>query len=77
MRTHSRQVRMKAAEKLLKESKQFNIDEIARIFGYRFTSAFSDCFERTFGTRPKRYQMRHSETHARERENCIKSASLD
>jgi len=48
---------MKTAEKLLKESKGLNIDEMARIFGYSFTSAFSRCFQKTFGKRPKRYQM--------------------
>jgi len=57
MRSYARQVRMKAAEKLLKESKNLNIDETARIFGYSFTSAFSRCFRQTFGRRPKRYQM--------------------
>jgi len=53
---------MKAAEKLLKESKNLNIDETARIFGYSFTSAFSRCFQQTFGRRPKRYQMQHGIT---------------
>ena len=57
IRSYSRQVRMKTAEKLLKESKGLNIDETARIFGYSFTSAFSRCFQQTFGNRPKRYQM--------------------
>jgi len=57
MRSYARQVRMKAAEKLLKESKNLNIDETARLFGYSFTSAFSRCFRQTFGRRPKRYQM--------------------
>ena len=48
---------MKTAEKLLKESKNLNIDEMARVFGYSFTSAFSRCFHQVFGKRPKRYQM--------------------
>jgi transcriptional regulator GlxA family with amidase domain len=48
---------MKTAEKLLKESKGLNIGEMARIFGYRFTSAFSRCLQQTFGKRPKRFQM--------------------
>lgn len=57
MRSYSRQVRMRKAERLLKESNRFNIDEIARIFGYSFTSAFSRCFQRKFGKRPKHFQM--------------------
>ena len=57
MRSYSRQIRMKAAERLLRESRHLNVDEIARIFGYSFTSAFSRCFQRKFGKRPKRYQM--------------------
>ena len=59
IRSYSRQVRMKKAEKLLKESKNLNIDEMARIFGYSFTSAFSRCFQQTFGKRPKRFQMQN------------------
>jgi AraC-like DNA-binding protein len=57
IRSYARNVRMKTAEKLLKESKGLNIDEMARIFGYSFTSAFSRCFQQTFGKRPKRFQM--------------------
>src|SRR5437660_2374333 len=57
IRSYSRQVRMKTAEKLLKESKNLNIDEMARVFGYSFTSAFSRCFHQVFRKRPKRYQM--------------------
>lgn len=57
IRSYARNVRMKTAEKLLKESKNLNIDELARIFGYSFTSAFSRCFQQTFGKRPKRFQM--------------------
>src|SRR6266436_8722700 len=57
MRSYSRQIRMKTAEGLLKESNHLNIDEVARIFGYSFTSAFSRCFQLSFGKRPKRYQM--------------------
>lgn len=56
IRTYSRQVRMKTAEKLLRE-RNFNVDEAARLLGYTFTSAFSRCFRNTFGKRPKRYQM--------------------
>jgi AraC-like DNA-binding protein len=48
---------MKTAEKLLRESKSLNVDEAARALGYSFTSAFSRCFQNTFGKRPKRYQM--------------------
>lgn len=59
IRSYARNIRMKAAEKLLKESKGLNIDEMARIFGYSFTSAFSRCFQQTFGKRPKRFQMQH------------------
>lgn len=62
IRSYARLVRMKAAEKLLTESKSLNIDEAARIFGYSFTSAFSRCFQQTFGRRPKRYQMQHGST---------------
>jgi AraC-like DNA-binding protein len=57
IRSYARNVRMKTAEKLLKQSKALNIDEMARIFGYSFTSAFSRCFQQTFGKRPKRFQM--------------------
>ena len=57
IRSYARNIRMKTAEKLLKESKGLNIDEMARIFGYSFTSAFSRCFQQTFGKRPKRFQM--------------------
>ncbi|SRR6266403_1943318 len=57
MRSYSRQIRMKTAERLLKASNRLNIDEIARIFGYSFTSAFSRCFQREFRKRPKCYQM--------------------
>ncbi len=57
MRSYSRQIRMKTAEGLLSESNHLNIDEMARICGYSFTSAFSRCFQRNFGKRPKRYQM--------------------
>jgi len=57
MRSYSRQIRMKSAERLLRESNHLNVDEMARIFGYSFTSAFSRCFQRSFGKRPKRYQM--------------------
>ncbi len=57
MRSYSRQIRMKTAEGLLRESNHLNIDEMARIFGYSFTSAFSRSFQRSFGKRPKRYQM--------------------
>jgi|SRR5439155_11501170 len=57
MRSYSRQIRMQTAKRLLNESNHLNIDEMARIFGYRFTSAFSRCFQRSFGKRPKRYQM--------------------
>lgn len=59
IRSYARSVRMKTAEKLLKESKGLNIDETARIFGYSFTSAFSRCFQQTFGKRPKRFQMQN------------------
>jgi len=59
MRSYSQQIRMKAAEGILRESNHLNIDEMARIFGYSFTSAFSRCFQRNFGKRPKRYQMQH------------------
>ena len=57
MRNYSRQIRMKTAERLLRESNHLNVDEMARIFGYSFTSAFSRCFQQSFGKRPKRYQM--------------------
>jgi len=57
IRSYARNIRMKTAEKLLKQSKSLNIDEMARIFGYSFTSAFSRCFQQTFGKRPKRFQM--------------------
>ena len=57
MRSYSRQIRMKSAERLLRESNHLNVDEMARIFGYSFTSAFSRCFQQSFGKRPKRYQM--------------------
>jgi AraC-like DNA-binding protein len=60
IRSYARSVRMKTAEKLLKESKNLNIDEMARIFGYSFTSAFSRCFQQTFGQRPKRFQMQNN-----------------
>jgi AraC-like DNA-binding protein len=66
IRRYSRDVRMKNAEKLLKESKNLNIDETARVFGYSFTSAFSRCFQRTLGTPPKRYQMQYGATVQRE-----------
>src|SRR5215467_1956140 len=59
IRSYARNIRMKTAEKLLKESKGLNIDEMARIFGYSFTSAFSRCFQQTFGKRPKRFQMQN------------------
>lgn len=59
IRSYARNVRMKTAEKLLKESKGLNIDEMSRIFGYSFTSAFSRCFQQTFGKRPKRFQMQN------------------
>ena len=59
IRSYARNIRMKAAEKLLKESKGLNIDEMSRIFGYSFTSAFSRCFQQTFGKRPKRFQMQN------------------
>lgn len=59
IRSYARSVRMKTAEKLLKESKSLNIDEAARVFGYSFTSAFSRCFQQTFGKRPKRFQMQN------------------
>src|SRR6267378_522927 len=58
MRSYSRQIRMKTAERLLTEDCHLNVDEIARSFGYSFTSAFSRCFYRLFGSRPKPYQMR-------------------
>lgn len=58
MRSYAWQVRMKKAERLLKEFRNLNIDEISRVVGYSFTSAFSRCFQRKFGERPKRYQMR-------------------
>ena len=48
---------MRTAEKLLRESNHLNVDEAARALGYSFTSAFSRCFQKTFGKRPKRYQM--------------------
>src|SRR6267154_4763356 len=57
MRSYSRQIRMKTAERLLRESDHLNVDEMARIFGYSFTSAFSRCFQRSFGKRLKRFQM--------------------
>lgn len=57
MRSYSRQIRMETAEGLLRESNHLNVDEMARMFGYSFTSAFSRCFQRSFGERPKRYQM--------------------
>src|SRR5438874_865229 len=57
MRAYSRRVRMRTAEKLLRESNHLNVDEAARALGYSFTSAFSRCFQKTFGKRPKRYQM--------------------
>jgi AraC-like DNA-binding protein len=57
IRSYSRQIRMKTAERLLRESNHLNVDEIARIFGYSFTSAFSRCFQLKFGKRPKYYQM--------------------
>jgi AraC-like DNA-binding protein len=57
IRSYSGQIRMKTAERLLRESDHLNIDEIARVFGYSFTSSFSRCFQRRFGKRPKRYQM--------------------
>ena len=57
MRSYSRQIRMKTAERLLRESDHLNVDEMARIFGYSFTSSFSRCFQQSFGKRPKRYQM--------------------
>ena len=57
IRAYSRQVRMKTAEKLLRESNGPNVDEAARLLGYAFTSAFSRCFRNTFGKRPKRYQI--------------------
>lgn len=59
IRSYARTVRMKTAEKLLKKAKNLNIDEMARIFGYSFTSAFSRCFQQTFGQRPKRFQMQN------------------
>src|SRR5256885_12097599 len=65
MRAYSRQVRMRTAEKLLRDSKRLNVDETARILGYSFTSAFSRCFQNAFGKRPKSYQMR-SEEHTSE-----------
>ena len=51
---------MMTAEKLLRESNNLNIDEAARALGYSFTSAFSRCFQNTFGKRPKRYQMQRA-----------------
>src|SRR5260370_18121271 len=57
MRSYSRKLRIRAAEGLLREANHQNINEMARIFGYSFTSAFSRCFQRSFGKRPKRYQM--------------------
>ncbi len=62
MRAYSRQIRMKTAEKLLRDSKRLNVDETARILGYSFTSAFSRSFQNTFGKRPKRYQMQCGNT---------------
>ena len=57
IRAYSRQVRMKTAEKLLKDSRRLNVDETARMLGYSFTSGFSRCFQKAFGKRPKHYQM--------------------
>ncbi|PYT73663.1 MAG: hypothetical protein DMG39_05880 [Acidobacteria bacterium] len=60
IRAYSRRIRMMTAEKLLRESNNLNIDEAARALGYSFTSAFSRCFQNTFGKRPKRYQMQRA-----------------
>jgi AraC-like DNA-binding protein len=60
IRSYSRTIRMKTAEKLLKESKNLNIDQMAQIFGYSFTSAFSRCFQQTFEERPRRFQMHNN-----------------
>lgn len=60
LRAYSRQVRMKNAERLLRESKGLNVNETAQILGYSFTSAFSRCFQKVMGSRPKRYQMHHT-----------------
>jgi AraC-like DNA-binding protein len=60
IRAYSRRIRMMTAEKLLRESNHLNIDEAARALGYSFTSAFSRCFQKTFGKRPKRYQMQRA-----------------
>jgi len=57
IRAYSRQIRMKTAEQLLRDSRRLNVDETARMLGYSFTSGFSRCFQRAFGKRPKRYQM--------------------
>src|SRR5256885_13070997 len=57
IRAYSRQVRMKTAEKLLKDSKRLNVDETARMLGYSFTSGFSRCVQKAFVKRPKHYQM--------------------
>ena len=78
MRAYSRGVRMRTAEKLLRESNHLNVDEAARALGYSFTSAFSRCFQRTFGKRPKRYQMQQARSTQLEiaNESADKSESL-
>ena len=64
IRAYSRQVRMKTAEKLLKDSRRLNVDETARMLGYSFTSGFSRCFQKAFGKRPKHYQMQSGAAHS-------------
>jgi len=71
IRAYSRQVRMKTAEKLLKDCRRLNVDETARMLGYSFTSGFSRCFQKAFGKRPKHYQMQSGTAHSGNHERGI------
>ena len=58
IRSYARRMRMRQAGELLTTHKHLNVDEVSRMLGYKFTPAFSRCFQEAFGQRPKEYQMR-------------------
>ena len=77
MRAYARQIRMRTAEKLLRDAKRLNVDETARTLGYSFTSAFSRCFQNAFGKRPKRYQMQSGSGQVHKSDSLLRTQFSD
>src|SRR5437879_7248823 len=48
IRAYARQIRMRTAEKLLRDAKRLNVDETARTVGYSFISDFSRYYVNDF-----------------------------